>query len=199
MFVYQIVNSIFESNTYIISDSSYQNCWLVDCGDAEILIDWIKEHNKKLSGIFITHSHFDHIYGLNLVVSAFPECIVYTSGKGKEGLFSDKLNFSRYNCDGFIYQFDNICILEDNNKIEIYPDVFMSVIETPGHDWSCLAYSSQEFIFTGDSYLPDYKVMTKFPKSNKVQAEESLIKIKEFIALGAKNVFPGHGDVKLFV
>lgn len=199
MIVNQIVNTVFSSNTYILSNETDQNCWLVDCGDAEILIDWIKEHNKKLAGIFITHSHFDHIYGLNLVVSAFPECTVYTSEKGKEGLFSDKLNFSRYHCDSFIYQFENVNILEDNDSIKIYPNVFIYAMTTPGHDWSCLTYRCLDLLFTGDSYLPDYKVMTKFPKSNKAQAEESLIKINESIALGAKNVFPGHGDVKLFV
>ena len=196
MIVNKFVNSVFNSNTYILSIEKAQNCWLIDCGDAEVLIDWIQEHNKNLVGIFITHSHFDHIYGLNKVIETFPDCSIYTSQKGKEGLFSDKLNFSKYNGDRFIYQYDNISILEDYDFVELFPNVLMYAITTPGHDWSCLTYNSGNYLFTGDSFLPDYKIITKFPKSDKIQAKESLFKIKTMIKLGARNVYPGHGNIK---
>lgn len=195
MVVTQIVNTVFSSNTYILSNETEQNCWLVDCGDAEILIDWIKEHNKKLAGIFITHTHFDHIYGLNLVVSAFPECVVYTSINGEKGLFSEKLNFSRYNGTNFVFKHKNVAILYDNDKIQLFSNTTLSVIYTPGHDWSCITYNSGENLFTGDSYLPDYKVITNFPKSDKNLAKQSLNKIYDMISLGDKEVFPGHGSI----
>ena len=72
----------------------------------------------------------------------------------------------------------------------------MKVIETPGHDWSCLSYRCNESLFTGDSFLPDYEAISKFPKSNSMQTEESLIKIKRLIASSARNVYPGHVDIK---
>lgn len=196
MIVNQIVNSVFISNTYILTIEKEQSCWLIDCGDAEVLVEWIKKHKKKLVGIFITHSHFDHIYGLNKVIATYPDCTIYISQKGKEGLFSDKLNFSRYSGNKFTFQYDNIFILADKDTVELFPNVFIYVMATPGHDWSCLTFNTENHLFTGDSFLPDYKLMTKFPKSDKVQAKESLVKIKKMIELGARNVYPGHGNIK---
>ena len=197
MDINQFVNSVFSSNTYILSIEQEQNCWLIDCGDAEVLIEWIQNHKKNLVGVFITHSHFDHIYGLNKIIATFPDCTIYTTQKGKEGLYSDKLNFSKYSDDSFIYQYDNISILEDNDTVELFPNVLMYAISTPGHDWSCLTFNFGNHFFTGDSFLPDYKLMTKFPRSDKVQAAKSLFKIKNMIELGASNIYPGHGNMKI--
>mgnify|MGYP003966512289 FL=1 len=197
MIIKRFVNSVFDSNTYILSKEQDKNCWLVDCGDAEVLIDWIKINNKKLNGVFVTHSHFDHIYGLNRVVEAFPSCIIYTSQRGKEGLFSDRLNISRYHCDSYVYKYNNVSILKNGDSVELFSNVLMKVITTPGHDESCFTFVSGAHIFTGDSFLPDYKVITNFPKSDKVQANKSLRKIKNAIKSGAKNVYPGHGDIKV--
>ena len=49
------VNSRFTSNTYIISSSQYDNVWLVDPGDTEVVFEWMKNHSKTIvSGIFLT-------------------------------------------------------------------------------------------------------------------------------------------------
>lgn len=197
MLIKQIINSVFNSNSYILYSENDINCWIVDCGDIDPLADWINKQKKKLVGIFITHTHFDHIYGLNQIVALFPDCIVYTSLNGKEGLFSSKLNLSRYNCTNFTYKFDNISILSENDQIILFKKIKINVIETPGHDWSCLTYQCGKHIFTGDSFLPDYKVLTKFSKGDKTLADISLINIKEMINSGAENVYPGHGKIKL--
>ena len=89
--VEQIVNLTFASNTYILSSEHYDNFWLIDCGDIKPVTSWSDLHKKKLSGVFITHTHFDHIYGLNEIVSLFPSCKVFTSDMGSKGLYSDKL------------------------------------------------------------------------------------------------------------
>lgn len=198
MEIVKIVNSVFSSNTYILSHEFDERCWLVDCGDVEPIVDWIQINNKRLIGVFLTHTHFDHIYGLNQIVSLFPDCIIYTSEMGEKGLFSDKLNFSRYNCSSFIYKFDNIIILKNNDTLVLFSNIIMNVFSTPGHDWSCLTYCCGEELFTGDSYLPDYKIVTNFPKSVKIQAEISCSKIIDIIGSGIKNVFPGHGNIAIY-
>lgn len=50
-----------------------------------------------------------------------------------------------------------------------------------------------EMHFTGDSYLPQYSLVTNFPKSNKEQALDSLEWIK-VLSIGC-NIYPGHGDI----
>ncbi len=40
--------------------------------EAEALADWIGLHNRNLETIYITHAHFDHFYGLSILLDRFP-------------------------------------------------------------------------------------------------------------------------------
>jgi glyoxylase-like metal-dependent hydrolase (beta-lactamase superfamily II) len=41
--------------------------------EAEALADWVALHNRNLETIYITHAHFDHFYGLSVLLDRFPE------------------------------------------------------------------------------------------------------------------------------
>ena len=191
MQIQQIINSVFTSNTFILTDENSLDCWLVDVGDIEPVFKAIGE--KEIKGVFITHTHYDHIYGINKLVERYPECVIYTSQHGKEGLFSDKLNFSRYHGEPIIFQGKTVEVLKEGEEILLFSNVKMKAIYTPGHDWSCMSYYTDEVIFTGDSYIPNIKVITTFPKSNKTEAQVSMERI-----LGLcknRDVYPGHNDI----
>lgn len=193
MKVKQIVNSLLASNTYILYKDEYPFVWIVDIGDADAVKEWLDRNNKILKGVFITHSHSDHIYGLNDLLEYDNDFKVYVSDKGKQGLYSDKLNFSRYHFTPFVYKGDNAVILENRQQIEIFENTPVIALSTPGHDWSCMCYRIKDMLFTGDSYIPGKKVVTTFPKSCKEEADESV----EFI-LGIRDIrviYPGHGEI----
>src|SRR5277367_1303021 len=40
--------------------------------EAEAVADWIALHNRNLETIYITHAHFDHFYGLSILLDRFP-------------------------------------------------------------------------------------------------------------------------------
>ena len=40
--------------------------------EAQALADWIALHNRNLETIYITHAHFDHFYGLSILLERFP-------------------------------------------------------------------------------------------------------------------------------
>jgi len=40
--------------------------------EAEALASWIALHNRNLETIYITHAHFDHFYGLSILLDRFP-------------------------------------------------------------------------------------------------------------------------------
>ncbi len=40
--------------------------------EAEALADWIALHHRNLQTIYITHAHFDHFYGLSVLLDRFP-------------------------------------------------------------------------------------------------------------------------------
>jgi glyoxylase-like metal-dependent hydrolase (beta-lactamase superfamily II) len=38
----------------------------------ERLIEWVKEHDRRLTYIYLTHGHGDHVYGIGQLLQAFP-------------------------------------------------------------------------------------------------------------------------------
>jgi len=40
--------------------------------EAEALAAWVALHNRNLETIYITHAHFDHFYGLSILLDRFP-------------------------------------------------------------------------------------------------------------------------------
>lgn len=187
--VLQIVNRIFTSNTYVVLDDEYDYCWLVDIGDFDLVEKYILE--KKVKGVLLTHSHFDHIYGMNALHKSYTECFIITSEYGKEAIYDDKKNFSRYHETSFVYEGSDVRVNHDEEEITIFPGLTAKIYATPGHCPSCLTYVIGKWVFTGDAYIPGVKVVTKLPKGNRFQASESKKKIIKLC--DGKIVCPGHG------
>ena len=193
MQVVRIVNSVFTSNTYIISEAKSNWVWLIDVGDIEGVLESLPE-DAIVKGVFITHPHFDHIYGINKLIDSFPDCIVFTSEYGKKGLFSDKLNLSYYHDDPINFLGSNVQILHETDKIELFKNCFLETLETPGHNWSCLTYKVEKYLFTGDSYIPNVEVVTKLKGGDREASKRSLQKIMDNI-FNETIVCPGHGEM----
>ena len=185
----QIINSVFTSNTFVLMDKR-NNAYLVDIGDFEPILQL---GVKEIKGVFLTHAHYDHIYGLRELLNRYPNCPIDTSEWGVEALASDKLNFSRYHGDSLIIKCENVKVLSEGDKIELFDGISLDVFETPGHNKSCLTFKVGNSIFTGDAYIPGIKVVTTLPNANKMDAEAS----KERIAAMAQgfDLYPGHGDI----
>jgi glyoxylase-like metal-dependent hydrolase (beta-lactamase superfamily II) len=49
--------------------------------EAEALGDWIALHNRNLETIYITHAHFDHFYGLSILLDRFPSARAIATSK----------------------------------------------------------------------------------------------------------------------
>jgi glyoxylase-like metal-dependent hydrolase (beta-lactamase superfamily II) len=45
---------------------------MMTVAEAEALADWVALHNRNLETIYITHAHFDHFYGLGILLGRFP-------------------------------------------------------------------------------------------------------------------------------
>ena len=194
MKIKQIINSVYSSNTFILSENHFNQVWLIDIGDIAPIIKTLKP-GQSIHGVFLTHTHFDHIYGINKLISLFPDCMVYTSEFGNKGLHSEKLNFSKYHNQPFTFSGNKIQIVKEDDEIEIFPEKKLKIIETQGHDPSCLTFYTDRYIFTGDSYIPGLKVVTTFPKSNKEQAQISIQKILS-LNIEDRIICPGHGVIE---
>lgn len=194
MDIKQIINTQLKSNTYVLLDSNYNYCWLVDIGDYKRIIRAIPT-GMEIRGVFLTHTHHDHIYGLNDLLRHSPNICVMTSAFGKNALYDDRMNFSKYYETPFIFEGSKVEVLEEGNRYELFPETYLDVHETPGHCPSCLTYVVDDYIFTGDAYIPGEKVVTKLRGGDKLLAKESIDRIKELCA--GKYICPGHGKITM--
>lgn len=191
--VSHIVNSVYNSMTYILTDYGVADVWIVDCGDVEVLVKTIREIKGEgftIKGVLLTHGHYDHIYGLPKLTALFPNLVVYTNAFGKMLLASERLNMSRYHDDPINYQTDNVVECAEGDEINLFEGIRAKVHHTPGHCPSCLTYEIGDYVFSGDAYIPGVKVVTTLRGSNKQQAAQSVERILK-LAEG-KQLMPGH-------
>lgn len=192
--VYQIANYFKNSNTFIIAPAGSDKVWLVDIGDYEPTLSVIG--NKTVEGIFLTHAHLDHIYGIKDVLRKFPNCVVYGSGMCLEYLFDDKKNLSFYYERPLLLDIDKCRMLPDNNIVHLYGDISIERFYTPGHTPDSACYQIKDLIFTGDAYIPGLPTVTKLRGGNKQLAFESISLIKTRIN-SSTIILPGHGNVTI--
>ena len=130
-----IVNSLFASNTYIIYQEGVEKAWLVDIGDIEPVVSFLNEKKLRAEGVFLTHGHFDHLYGIKNLIEIFPSCKVYATSCCKECLASPKLNMSKYHESPISYVSNNVVEMHEGDEICLFDnEPAMRVYETPGHN-----------------------------------------------------------------
>lgn len=189
----RIVNSFYTSNTFVLSEHGGTDVWLVDCGDYASQVRPLLE-GRSIKGVLLTHTHSDHIYGLDDLIKDFPEIKIYTNDFGKRALGDPKLNVSRYHTeipDLVIESKDNTIVVDEGDEIMLFVGKSAKILFTPGHDKSSLSFIIDGYIFTGDSYIPGERLVALFPNSNKKDAKESYNRLVEL----SKNyiICPGHG------
>jgi len=201
VFVKKYINSVFNSNSYLIYIEEEKEVWVIDPGDSQPIIEWLNNNNKTLKGILLTHSHFDHIYGINDLQEIFTTINVYASFYAIEGMMSVKLNGSLYQEMPFSIKRQDINIIKEGDRMLLWKDISLNIFETPGHDRDCLSYQIEKNLFTGDALIPGIKVYTKLKYSDKTQAANSIQRIFEQFDDNTM-IWPGHenncllGDLK---
>lgn len=180
------MNTVFNSCSYVLAQDGAS--WVVDCGDVEQILPFIE---GQLRGVMLTHSHFDHIYGLNDLLALFPHTPVLTNAAGRDGLLSDKLNFSRYHETPFTLDTpEDIRLVDDQECFELFNGVSAQAIYTPGHSPCSVTWKIDDALFTGDSFIPGVKTVTNFPHSDRQLAGESRERILRLAE--SCQVYPGH-------
>lgn len=189
MKIERIVNSFLQSNTFILSEPGENDVYLVDVGDIEPLMERIG--NKNVSGVFLTHAHYDHIYGINRLIDIFPDCTIYGSRSTLMALKNDKLNFSYYYEKPLLYKGTHEEIVKDGGTLYLWGKNQIRSLMTPGHTLGSTCYIYENNIFTGDAYIPNVPVVTKLKEGDKVKAEKSVETIQRLLSEGTV-IHPGH-------
>ena len=193
MKVHKIINSILQSCTYILSNESSDKVCLIDCGDIEPILSYLKETGKAVESVYLTHAHYDHVFGLKDLISRYPDIKVLGNKETLEGLKDEDFTLS------YLYDEDFMLALNDNQKSPLIDKQSINVlgkegycISTPGHDVDCMSYVIGNMIFTGDSYNPNSEVFSKWSRSDVSLALHNERLIKSIIREKNLEAYPGH-------
>ena len=72
-----IVTQLSDNFAYLISDDAGRECAVVDCAEADKVIDAVKRNNLKLTAVLTTHWHPDHSGGNADIVGKVPGLKVF--------------------------------------------------------------------------------------------------------------------------
>lgn len=192
------------------------NMYVVCCGNDVIVVDPICDEEavallKTFSiplRILLTHEHYDHISGVNMLRSMF-NCQIICSDKCADAIETPKKNLSQYFDALFCCQDEEIRKTISDMQVQPYSchadlsfstayilslnhhQVLLSV--TPGHSKgsSCIAID-RLCLFSGDSVLAA-PIVTKLPGGSRSDYYDKTIPYLYSLNVGI-TVFPGHGS-----
>ena len=153
--------------SYVIADRPGGNAAIIDCvlgysmisgrtdtQPADVLVDYVRQHDLTLQWILETHAHADHLSGAQYVKSELGGTVAI--GKG---ICDVQSHFAPiYNLDGQVAadgrQFDRL--FEDGEVFQI-GTLDCEVLATPGHTDDSVSYRIGDAVFVGDSlFMPDF-------------------------------------------
>jgi glyoxylase-like metal-dependent hydrolase (beta-lactamase superfamily II) len=184
----------YQTNCYVLrKDESAKECLIIDPGlEAEELIEFLDEQKLNPVAVVLTHGHIDHIAGLTVLRSRFPEIKVYIHNLDAEMLIEPNINLSAMSGSAFVTKAEDVS-LKERDEIDL-AGVKLLVLHTPGHTPGGISLYSKEdgVVFVGDTLFADSIGRTDFPASSMSQLLNS-VREKLFTLPEETKVYPGHG------
>lgn len=173
------------TNLYVVSENGHG--FIVDAVvKSDLVTDYIKDNNIKIDFILQTHTHFDHVLGLEYYKNLY-NVDVFASSESRD-IANDKYYNLAYEYDDLNVPIDNF--LKDN---KIFTDFKIKALKTPGHSLDSISYLVGDYLFSGDTLFRGSIGRTDFPGGD----YETLIgSINEKYRVLDSNtvVYPGHGE-----
>jgi hydroxyacylglutathione hydrolase len=196
--ILQLVSSYKKANTYIVEINEF-DILIIDLGNypTEELLKWISLNNKNLVGLFLTHEHADHCYGVDILKSKI-DFTLYCSEKCEINMRNPKQNFSRYIEDFETFGIQSEAIIIRDGQTLNFNGFEIIIMETPGHSPGSICIFAKNTVFTGDTILNNVESPLIFPHSSKKDHLQSKNKINK--KLNSETIiYPGHGEPFYYV
>lgn len=208
--VYRFPMPVIDSSMYVVpADGS---CLIVDpCVSAEAE-ELLKTLGVRACTVLLTHEHFDHISGVNRLRELFACEVVCTEvcarrleDPRKNGAaYIEALVMSKSKPERklFVALADPqyVCRADHTYSKQMklrWADMELTLLEAPGHSpGSQIIEIGKRWYFTGDSYIPGEKVITRLPGGSRREYEAVTRQYLNTIAPGSV-LFPGHGGEAL--
>ena len=185
----------FQERCTVISDNA-GNCAIFDpgCGsDSETasLKDYISTNGLKPACIMLTHSHFDHVLGVAVLLETFEGIPVYMHPADKATL-ENNTYFTRLFDVQTPESFQTADITE--GSVVKVGDLSFEVIETPGHTPGgvCFLERNEKVLVSGDTLFAGSIGRTDHPGGDYDALMKGIFE-KLMVLDGDIRVIPGHG------
>ena len=178
MKIERFIGGMLESNGYVIYQKDGANCYVIDPGyHAGVFEECIDHHQLHLSGILLTHHHYDHVGAVEKLRDRYDAPVFMHTA----------------DCDQYHGRVD--VYLEDGDTIDLDGET-IRVIHTPGHTRGGVCYFSEKskVVFTGDTIFNVDIGRTDFEDGSPDQMERSIL---DKINTWPNDIFiyPGHADI----
>lgn len=188
----RIMLGVCQTNCYFIYEDGREEVWFFDPADrGDYIFEALKKKGFGIAGIFLTHGHFDHIWG----VEELKKCSgakLYALDKEKELCMDSSMNVSK--AAGRACTVTPDIYVKDNEEITL-AGMSARVIATPGHTGGscCYYFEEDKILISGDTLFQESVGRTDFPSGSMSKLVRS-IKEKLFTLPQDVKVYPGHGE-----
>ena len=163
-----------DNMSYIIHDTTSNAAIIVDpTWDIGQLLDHLNEHQLNLVGIWLTHAHYDHIFGLDDVLCDHPDTPIFIH------------QISQHKFEQYL----NIHPIIDGDTLDC-GTVSFQVIHTPGHSPDGVCFFSPGHLISGDTLFIDRCGRADLSDSCVNRLYQSLQQLKQLP--DETIVYPGH-------
>ncbi|CAD2075976.1 MBL fold metallo-hydrolase [Phocicoccus pinnipedialis] len=177
-----------ETNCYIIYNEDKKAIVFDPSYDGKKILSEIKSRGLEVEGIFLTHTHFDHIGALNMVAKDL-DVMTYLGGEEYEWIENPALNGSSRYGESVIAKVKREEIKEGSFET---PSFKFEVLATPGHSPGSKSYVFDNLVISGDVLFNKGVGRTDLYMGNEKELMHS-IKEKLFKLDEDMDVYPGHG------
>ena len=198
----RMVLGVCQTNCYFLYREGEKDAVVVDPADKGANIyEALRRNGFRVAGILLTHGHFDHIWGLDVLrdtVNAAAEAegtepVKVYACEAERALLKDvKMNVSEQAgraCSTYADVY-----VKDGDEITL-AGMTCKVIATPGHTAGgcCYYFGEAGILVSGDTLFAESVGRTDFPTGSMGTLVRS-IKEKLFVLPDETRVYPGHGE-----
>jgi len=181
------------TNSYLISTDG-NTCFILDPAEGTTLLQHMQSVHWQPTAILLTHGHWDHITGIQMILEQYPSLPVFVHREDQTFLFDATLNGSV----NFYapYHLDRSVALQSWDEFPALAGESWRVIETPGHTNGSITLQIQNHLFTGDFLFQETVGRTDFQFGSAKTMHTTLKKFMASYKDSNENyiIHPGHGE-----
>lgn len=182
-----------QTNGYVLGDTKTKEAYVFDPGaEPDAIYRMLEKEDLKLSGIFLTHGHFDHILAVDALLEREGKDLPIYANIAEKEIF-ENANYNLCSMVGQTFSFMPNHYLKDGDIVEVC-NTKIKCLHTPGHTFGGMCYYIEDkyWLIAGDTLFQGSIGRTDFPTGSFRELNQS-IREKIYTLPDWTTVFPGHG------